>query len=127
MEESYQRHRPLLPVREERPCSRRATEERNELAAPHSITSSACGSMLSTLIARVPLSSEILNLGLAMGLEDVDRRRLDALAFDPARVALRGGCGLGRADEDERDTDGKHASEHWGTPLAHFLHCPRFD
>jgi hypothetical protein len=34
---------------------------------------------------------------------------------------LRGGCGLGRADEDERDTDDKHASEHWGLLLLIFF------
>jgi len=83
--------------------------------------------MLSTLIARVPLSSEVLNFGLPMSLECVGRRRLDSLPFDPARVALRGGCGLGRADEDERDTDGEHASEHWGLLLLIFFVAPARD
>jgi hypothetical protein len=88
--------------------------------------SKVLGSILSTLITRVPLSSEVPNLGLPMGLECVALRRLDAPAFDPARVALRGDCGLGRADEDERDTDGKHASEHWGLLLLIFS-CTRID
>ena len=68
--------------------------------------------MLSALIARVSFSPEILNLGLPMGLERLARRRLDPLAY-PTGVALREGCGRGRVDEDERDTDGEHASEHW--------------
>jgi len=78
------------------------------------------------LIARVSLSSEVLNPGLPMGLGCMGRRRRDPLAFDPARVALRGGCGLGRGYEDERDTDGKHASEHWGLLLL-ILSCTRID
>src|SRR5262249_15997185 len=41
VEETNQRHRRLLRPRRERPRSRRAAEERNELATFHSITSSA--------------------------------------------------------------------------------------
>src|SRR3981081_4608860 len=41
VEESDHRHSRLLPARRKRPRSRRATEQRDELAAPHSITSSA--------------------------------------------------------------------------------------
>src|ERR1700756_4000283 len=40
-EESDHRHRRLLRARRERPCGRSATEQRDELAASHSITSSA--------------------------------------------------------------------------------------
>src|SRR5262245_56244621 len=40
-------HRRLLRVRRERPSDRRAAEKRDELASPHSITSSARASSLS--------------------------------------------------------------------------------
>src|SRR5260370_30075483 len=40
-EEPDHRHRGLLRPRRKRPRSRRAAEQRDELAAPHSITSSA--------------------------------------------------------------------------------------
>jgi hypothetical protein len=35
------RHRRLLRARRERPCGSRAAEQRDELASPHSITSSS--------------------------------------------------------------------------------------
>src|SRR6516225_7314757 len=41
IEKSDHRHRGLLRARRERPCSRRAAEQRDELPAPHSMTSSA--------------------------------------------------------------------------------------
>src|SRR5262249_47525720 len=44
---SDRRHRRLLRVRRERPHRRRAAEQRDEVAAPHSITSSATASSLS--------------------------------------------------------------------------------
>src|SRR5262249_32906733 len=40
-EKANHRHRRLLRARRERPCRRCAAEQRDELAAPHSITSSA--------------------------------------------------------------------------------------
>src|SRR5262249_29082720 len=40
-EEPYHRHRRLLRARRERPRGRRAAEQQYEIAAPHSITSSA--------------------------------------------------------------------------------------
>src|SRR5262245_49280468 len=46
-EESYHRHRRLLRARSERPRRRRTAEQRDELAAPHSITSSAATSSFS--------------------------------------------------------------------------------
>src|SRR5499433_214554 len=45
-EKSDHRHRPLLRARRERPRSRRAAEQRDELAALHSITSSALASSM---------------------------------------------------------------------------------
>jgi hypothetical protein len=41
MEKSHHRHRRLLRLRRERPRRYRAAEQRDELAAAHSITSSA--------------------------------------------------------------------------------------
>src|SRR5262249_35991358 len=41
VEEPDHRHRRLLRARRERQCRRRAAEQRDELAPPHSITSSA--------------------------------------------------------------------------------------
>src|SRR5262249_13158818 len=46
LEHSNHRHRRLLCARRERPCCR-AADERDELASPHSITSSARASRLS--------------------------------------------------------------------------------
>src|SRR6516162_9892049 len=40
----------LLCARRKRPCNRRAAEQRDELAAPHSITSSASKSRLSEIL-----------------------------------------------------------------------------
>src|SRR5262249_9208754 len=47
---SYHWQRRLLRVRRERPCGCRATEERDELASPHSITSSARPSNTSGIV-----------------------------------------------------------------------------
>src|SRR5262245_62062351 len=41
VQEPNDRHCRLRPPRRDRPCRRRAAEQRDELAAPHSITSSA--------------------------------------------------------------------------------------
>src|SRR5262249_40665929 len=49
MEKSNHRHR-LLRARRQRPHGRRATEQRDELAADHSITSSASESRLSEIL-----------------------------------------------------------------------------
>src|SRR5215813_7276092 len=51
-EESDHRHRRLLRARRERPHDRRAAEQRDELAALHSITSSAATSSLSGTVSR---------------------------------------------------------------------------
>src|SRR5262249_23137123 len=47
VEETDHWHRRLLRPRRERPGNRRATEQRDEVASPHSITSSASASNLS--------------------------------------------------------------------------------
>jgi len=46
------------------------------------------GSMLSALIARVSFSSEVLNLGLPMGLERLARRRLDPVPVGNLRSEI---------------------------------------
>src|SRR5262249_22204321 len=50
IEEPDHRHRWLLRARRDRPRGRRATDERDELAPPHSITSSASKSRLSEIL-----------------------------------------------------------------------------
>src|SRR5262245_8775546 len=47
----------LLPARRERPCHRRAAEQRDERAAPHSITSSATNRMSRLIVSPTSLAA----------------------------------------------------------------------
>jgi hypothetical protein len=67
-EKADDRHRPLLGTRRERPICRRAAEQRDELAAPHSITSSA---RPSSVIGKVrPSALAVLRLITSSALVD---------------------------------------------------------
>src|SRR5262245_14274585 len=71
-EESNHRHRRLLRPRRKRPC-RRAADQRDELAAPHSITSSArsrndSGMASSSALAVVRLITRSNLLGCSTGM-----------------------------------------------------------
>src|SRR5262249_37821736 len=60
------RHRRLLSIRRERPRGRRAAEQPDELAAPHSITSSARASSVGGMA--IPTALAVLKLMISSNL-----------------------------------------------------------
>src|SRR4029077_18520951 len=82
VEETYHRHRRLLRPRRERPRRRRATEQRDELAAFHSITSSARAS--SDGDTSRPSAFAVLRLSTSSNL--VGCRTGRSAGFSPFRI-----------------------------------------
>src|SRR5262245_63492735 len=80
-DESNDRHRRLLRVRRERPCCR-AAEQRDERAAPHSITSSAMASRPGGMVR--PSALAVLRLITNSNLVDCTTGK--SAGFAPLRI-----------------------------------------
>ena len=76
-EEADHRHRRLLRARRERPRCRRATEQRDELAPPHSITSSARASSVGGTVR--PSALAVLRLITSSNLVGCSHRQVGGL------------------------------------------------